>query len=273
MDDIIVPADQATNGGGGWNFDSWEGGIGTYAPSSFINGSDHNSFESGDEPDYQLRAGFMKNSDPYIHAWDGDAGTPGYNQFVGNSATIGDSSQTGMYRLLTVMSTIEFSGVNTGAKDFDFPTGTEITTIPFQLAINDNDGNGRDVQIAWSSKSTSQWWNTPSQWEVVALVGSEATYTSSEVFEQPTAFELEQNYPNPFNPSTTIRFSLATPQDVTLEVYNMLGQRVATLIQNQKMSAGRHIQTFDATSLSSGMYIYRISTSEFVQSRKMLLIK
>ena len=274
MDDIIVPADQAVNGGGGWNFDSWEAGFGTYEPASIINGSDHDSFESGDEPDYQLRAGFMKNSDPYIHGWDGDAGTPGFNQLVGNSATIGDSSQAGMYRLLTVMSTIEFSGVNTGAKDFDFPTGSEFTTIPFQLAINDNDGSARDVQIAWSSKSTSQWWNTPSNWEVVALVGSDAVYsTSTDVSEQPSKFELEQNYPNPFNPSTNIRFSLATAQDVTLEVYNMLGQRVATLIQNQKMSAGRHIQTFDATSLSSGMYIYRISTSEFVQSRKMLLIK
>lgn len=272
-DDIIIPADNAANGGGGWNFDSWEAGIGSYEPGSIINGSDHNSFESGDEPDYQLRAGFMVGADPYIHAWDGDAGTPGYNQLVGNSATVGDSSQAGVYRLLTIMSTIEFSGVNASAKNFDFPTGNEITTIPFQLAINDNDGEGRDAQYAWSSKSTSQWWNTPSQWEVVAIVGSEATYTSNESAVVPNAYELKQNYPNPFNPTTTIQFSLASAQHVTLEVYNMLGQKVATLVQNQPLSAGVHTQSFDASSLASGMYIYRLSTPEFSQSRRMMLIK
>lgn len=274
MDDIIVPADNAANGGGGWNFDSWEGGIGTYEPASFINGSDHENFESGDEPDYQLRAGFMKDADPYIHAWDGDSGTPGYNQLVGNSATIGDSTQAGMYRLLTVLSTIEFSGVNVGAKDFDFPTGTEYTTIPFQLAINDNDATGRDAQYAWSSKSTSQWWNTPSDWEVVAIVGADGAYaTSNEPTTQPVSFELKQNYPNPFNPTTTIQFSLASAQNVTLEVYNMLGQKVASLIQGQNMPAGVHSQTFDASSLASGMYVYRISTPEFAQTRSMMLIK
>lgn len=271
MDDIVVPAANAADGGGGWNFDSWEGGIGAYSPENFVIGSDHENFESGEEPDYQLRAGFMDDAPPYIHAWDG--GTGNFNQLVPNSATIGDSTQAGMYRLLTVMSTIEFSGLNPDAKDFEFPTGTEFTTIPFQLAINDNDGNGRDVQIAWSSKSTSQWWNTPSNWEIVAIVGADGAFTSTENFEQPVTFELKQNFPNPFNPTTTIQFSLGSVQDVTLEVYNMLGQKVATLIQDQKLSAGKHTQTFDASNLASGMYLYRISTPDFVQSRKMLLIK
>jgi hypothetical protein len=195
---------------------------------------------------------------------------------VGNSATIADSSQAGMYRLLTVLSTIEFSGVNTGAKDFDFPTGTGVTTIPFQLAVNDNDGTARDAQYAWSSKSTSQWWNTPANWEVVALVGADAIYSVSnetEIVDQPNAYALQQNYPNPFNPSTTIQFSLAAAENVTLEVYNMLGQKVATLLQGERMAAGNHMQRFDASSLASGMYVYRISTPNFVQSRTMMLIK
>lgn len=275
-DDILVPTPEASGTGGGWNFDSWEGGIGTYEPASLITGSDHQSFESGDEPDYQLRAGIMTERAPYIMAWDGDAGTPGYNQEVGNSATIADSSQAGMYRLLTVLSTIEFSGVNTGAKDFDFPTGTGVTTIPFQLAVNDNDGTARDAQYAWSSKSTSQWWNTPANWEVVALVGADAIYSVSnetEIVDQPNAYALQQNYPNPFNPSTTIQFSLAAAENVTLEVYNMLGQKVATLLQGERMAAGNHMQRFDASSLASGMYVYRISTPNFVQSRTMMLIK
>lgn len=274
MDDIIVPTPNADNGGGGWNYDSWEGGIGTYEPQSVITGSDHSDFESGDEPEYQLRAGFMEGASPYIHAWDGDAGTPGFNQLVGNSQTIGDSSQAGMYRLLTVMSTLEFSGVNTGAKDFDFPTGAGVTTIPFQLAINDNDDTGRDAQLAWSSKSTSAWWNTPSDWEVVALVGADAVSSSNEDdITAPVTFTLEQNYPNPFNPSTNIQFTLPAASDVTLEVFNMLGQKVATLLSNEKMTAGSHTQKFDASSLASGMYVYRISAANFVQSRKMMLIK
>lgn len=273
MDDVIVPAAAAADGGGGWNFDSWEGGFGSYAPESFITGSTHDAFESGDEPDYQLRAGFMVGTDPYIHGWDGDTGD--FNQLIQNSATIGDSSQTGMYRLLTAISTLEFSGVNTGAKDFDYPTGEEVTTIPFQLAINDNDGTGRDAQFALSNKSTNQWWNTPSQWEVFALVGADAVFTVNDELEAttPMVYTLEQNYPNPFNPSTNIQFSLPATANVTLEVFNMLGQKVATLIDAQKMNAGSHTQKFDASSLASGMYVYRISTANFVQSRKMMLIK
>lgn len=275
MDDIIRPADNAANGGGGWNFDSWEGGIGSYVPTSIITGSDHDAFEAGDEPDYQLRAGFMTNADPYIHGWDGDAGSVGFNQLIGNSATIGDSSQAGMYRLLTVISTIEFSGVNPESKDFDFPTGANVTTIPFQLAVNDNDDSGRDAQRAWSSKSTSQWWNTPSDWEVVALVGADAIPTSNEeeFAATPARFSLEQNYPNPFNPSTNIQFNLPASSEVTLEVFNMLGQKVATILNGEKLNAGSHTQKFDASSLASGMYVYRISAANFVQSRKMMLIK
>lgn len=273
MDDIVVPAAAAENGGGGWDFDSWEAGIGAYGP-DFITGSDHQSFESGEEPDYQLRAGLMDVNGPYIHAWDGDAGDPGYNQLVGNSATVADTSADGMVRLLTILSTVEFSGVNTAAADFVYPTGEGVSTMMFNVAINDNDGTGRDYQGCWSSKCTGAWWNTPANWEVVALVGSAAVVSNEDVVSTvPLEYSLDQNYPNPFNPSTNIQFSLAATSDVTLEVYNMLGQKVATLLQNQKMNAGSHTQTFDASRLASGMYVYRISTPNFVQSRSMMLIK
>ena len=91
--------------------------------------------------------------------------------------------------------------------------------------------------------------------------------------ETPLEYSLDQNYPNPFNPSTNIQFTLAATSNVTLEVYNMLGQKVATILQGQKMNAGNHNQVFDASSLASGMYVYRISTPNFVQSRTMMLIK
>ena len=88
----------------------------------------------------------------------------------------------------------------------------------------------------------------------------------------PQEFRLEQNYPNPFNPSTTIRYGLPIRSQVTLTVFNMLGQQVA-LLQNGEMEAGYHEAQFDGKSLSSGVYFYRINAGDFVQTRKMMLVK
>ncbi len=88
----------------------------------------------------------------------------------------------------------------------------------------------------------------------------------------PLTFSLEQNYPNPFNPATSIRYTLPEQSDVNLHVYNMAGQRVAVLVQ-ENQPAGTHTATFDATGLASGVYIYRLRAGNMVQSRKMMLLK
>jgi hypothetical protein len=88
----------------------------------------------------------------------------------------------------------------------------------------------------------------------------------------PIVFELEQNYPNPFNPSTTINYSLPKASDVQLIVYNILGQKVAELVNN-KMAAGNHTVKFNAANLASGVYIYRIKAGSFVSIKKMMLLK
>jgi hypothetical protein len=90
--------------------------------------------------------------------------------------------------------------------------------------------------------------------------------------ELPVVVSLEQNYPNPFNPSTQIRYELPQSADVRLDVFNIQGQRVATLV-NQTQHAGVHTLTFDASALSSGVYVYRLQTGNTVLTRKMTLIK
>jgi hypothetical protein len=89
----------------------------------------------------------------------------------------------------------------------------------------------------------------------------------------PYIFSLSQNYPNPFNPSTEIRFTIPKSTAVTLKVYNLLGQVVAVLINNEFKEAGSHLVEFDGSNLASGIYIYKIEAGNFAQSRKMVLIK
>jgi hypothetical protein len=88
----------------------------------------------------------------------------------------------------------------------------------------------------------------------------------------PQQYELLQNYPNPFNPSTQIRYALPAASQVRLEVYNSVGQKVMVLVDGQQ-SAGYHQVSFDASGLSSGVYLYKLSTPGFSQTKKMLLIK
>ena len=89
---------------------------------------------------------------------------------------------------------------------------------------------------------------------------------------------MSQNYPNPFNPSTTIRYALPTESKVSLSIFNLLGEQIATLV-NTTQSAGYHEVNFNASDLSSGIYLYRISavstinSKEFITTKKLMLLK
>jgi glucuronoarabinoxylan endo-1,4-beta-xylanase len=83
---------------------------------------------------------------------------------------------------------------------------------------------------------------------------------------------LHQNYPNPFNPSTIIEFNLPVTSKVTLKVFNILGEEVATLL-SASLLLGSHSVTWDASNLASGVYLYRLQAGDYVETRKMILMR
>lgn len=104
--------------------------------------------------------------------------------------------------------------------------------------------------------------------EVVNPIGIQTIST-----EVPRTYELKQNYPNPFNPITNIEFSIAKTNDVSLIIYNSIGQQVATLV-NQQLSPGTYKYDFNASGLPSGSYYYRLTAGDdYVKTNKMILVK
>jgi hypothetical protein len=106
-------------------------------------------------------------------------------------------------------------------------------------------------------------------------IDSDGSFEYSDVVEVevvPDQYALSQNYPNPFNPSTTIQFSLPKQTHLKINLYNMLGEQVATLAEGM-FESGYHKVTFNTSNLPSGTYIYRLESSDFVQVKKMILMK
>jgi hypothetical protein len=102
----------------------------------------------------------------------------------------------------------------------------------------------------------------------LATVSATPSFAAGEV----TEYALHQNFPNPFNPVTTIAFDVLAEGNVTLKIYNLMGQEVRTVV-NGSMLKGRHTVAFDAGNLSSGIYLYRVEVNGFAAEKKMLLMK
>jgi hypothetical protein len=98
------------------------------------------------------------------------------------------------------------------------------------------------------------------------------TFVKNDLSPLPSKFVLKQNYPNPFNPATIISYQIPSNSLVKLEVYDMLGRKIETLV-NENQHAGAYSATFNAVNLPSGTYFYRIITDNFVQTKKLIVIK
>ncbi|MCH8557137.1 MAG: CotH kinase family protein [Balneolia bacterium] len=132
-------------------------------------------------------------------------------------------------------------------------------TAWFRWQFSNTDGDGGELRSGLAINNV-----------YIRAITDPSTSTPGE--DLPRSFSLSQNYPNPFNPVTNIEYSLPEAVNVTLEVYNIAGQRVATLVSEQQ-SAGQHTISFDASRLSSGVYVYRLRAGSFVQTKKMMLVK
>ena len=151
-----------------------------------------------------------------------------------------------------------FEGVIQADTTFIPETDLDIGTYFWQVAAVDTDS-----LVTWASNSESE----PFSFEIIQKVSNEM---ASSV---PKDFTLNQNYPNPFNPSSTIQFGIPEASNVRLEVFNLLGRKVSTLVAGDKLQAGWHTVQFDAGNIASGVYIYRIEAGNFVQTKRMMLIK
>ena len=147
--------------------------------------------------------------------------------------------------------------------------------IPIEITFHDNDGNGWEGNLVFSPLDNDVAWQTPTVWSNTWI--GDTTDVATDVKDDisgpvMTSYELSQNYPNPFNPTTTINYSVAKPGLVKIEVYNTMGQKVRTLV-NEQHQTGKYVITFDGRDQSSGIYFYKIKAGKFEQTRKMMLMK
>jgi hypothetical protein len=151
---------------------------------------------------------------------------------------------------------------------------SEGTVIGFEVQGDDNDNElVRKNVTKWWLQSGDNSWTTASTWGTLKLGGAAMPVGIKEQPKQVVnRFDLMQNYPNPFNPSTMISYTVTKNSNVRLTVYNVLGVKVAELV-NETKAAGTYNVPFNAKNLASGVYFYKLESGNNVMSKKMMLLK
>ncbi len=223
-------------------------------------GPSHAGHQRGLEPDYQFR--FVSNAIIAANLGDQIIKRPG-DEYV-----FEEKFPTGYY----IEGKMSFEEISQLSDEDVLYTPDLGHRIKIDYSINDADATGqREGILTYSPDNQDQSWNDVSRW-LYTWIGDQMVSDVGDNDSVELKFELSQNYPNPFNPSTTIRYSVPTNGLVTLKVFNILGQEVKTLV-NTVQNAGFHQISFDASQLASGVYIYRLSSGNFVNTKKMLLLK
>lgn len=153
------------------------------------------------------------------------------------------------------------------------------SSLRFELLYNDNDGEGRERQIAWNTTAEGYepWWNFKNMGKIIELRSFSTSSVNGHTFSTPKTFSLLQNYPNPFNPATTITFDVGRPSNIKIVIYDILGREVRQLT-DRKFTAGRHSEIWNGTDnvnspAASGVYFVRMEADEFVSVKKILLVR
>ncbi len=188
------------------------------------------------------------------------SGAPGTNQAL---ASVGWTGSVNGYTLEIAIPKDSLPGgynfLKAGSQvGFEISCGNRGNTVPQKSVLH-----------WWTSNGLT--WQNPQLFGQIMIVNSPGTAVH-ETPVLPVYFSLEQNYPNPFNPATKITYSLARTEKVALSVYNVLGQRVAVLVNGQR-SAGIHTVDFDGARFSSGVYFYKLEAGSRMIVKKMLLLK
>jgi hypothetical protein len=249
--DVIDDVFDGTASSNWWEYDALQIFIGLYDQ----RGPAHTSFGNGSEPDYELV----------------------FKEY--------EATRNGEIILTPDSSGYHFEGLN---PDYLFEAKISLDAIkrtdddrfhpargmkiPMDLYFHDRDATGWEGNLAWSPYNTDQAHISPTQWFYSWIGDTTLNSIEDELNDVARSFKLYQNYPNPFNPVTSIEYSIPSSEKVKIDIYNVLGQNVLTLV-NQNQKAGNHVVTFDATDFSSGVYFYRIQAGSNIQTKKMILMK
>lgn len=249
------------NAYGGTGYDLGHSVIQTSDGAYIVTGST-NSFGAGNEDVYLIRIN-SNGSLLWSKTYGGSNSEEGYSvQQISDSGFViaGEISSAGMGGVDVYILKTDKNG-NSGCSETNpatiiTTTVTQVTTASFgsssgRVVVTPNtiSRNGGELTTLCTTVNADD--------DAIGLIGE---------------YYLQQNYPNPFNPSTSIKYQLSSNSQATLRVYDVLGNEVATLV-NEEKSTGSYEVSFNASRLSSGIYFYQLTTDNFIQTRKMILVK
>ena len=269
--DNVVVSDTANTGGGWWTGDALQMCLGLYD----ARGPKHNSLKRGAKPDYKL---YFTQSAAASDNGGGELAKNGDGHyFHSNNGTTQTANYTVEFRISLDSLRMKVSGWDASAGTNSTPDSLYVPKVgdrlPVELLIHDNDsGSGLDAITTLSKLDNDRAHQTTEVWTYTFLGNKDGNKLSTEQDIVADVFSLEKNYPNPFNPTTTIEYSIGIAGPAKLMIYDILGREVVSLV-NEYKQVGRHKVMWNASTMSSGVYFYRLETPTFTKTQKMILMK
>ncbi|MFA7420665.1 MAG: sugar-binding protein [Melioribacteraceae bacterium] len=226
------------------------------------------AYKRGKTPDYHLRFNKQKLREDHWDVETDELLLPGANYYWA------EKFPSGYVVEAKIPLTDLANRRDAGAVKLDEIYVKEGYKVMFDIGQFDNDGNAvnREGRIFWTATNGDHGYENATLCGYTWIGDTDVIATDVEKEEMPVTYSLDQNYPNPFNPTTQIKYSILNAGNVSLKVFDVLGREVADLV-NQNQDAGHYTVNFNASSLSSGIYFYRIESGSFVSVKKMMLVK